>query len=94
MKQTFRLPFDFDQARTSQKLQVRGIPTTLHISFTTNSHYTTLLLSKCTFTLTTILFRDESVWHQVEFGLLFCREQRMVMMMSWVRKLKLAIRTT
>jgi len=61
--------------KQAKKLQARGLPT---IQQTSSSHiirnHATPLLSKFTFTFTTIPFRDESDWHQVEFGPLFCRE--------------------
>ena len=55
-------PFDFDQARTSQK--TAGSRNSYYSSspmiHNQLSIHTTLLFSKFTFTLTTILFRDES----------------------------------
>ena len=74
-------PFRLGQGRTCQKLQVRGIPTTQqtsssHIIHNQLSIHTTPLFSKFTFTPTTIPFRDENDWHQVELELLFCHEKR------------------
>ena len=46
----------------AKKLQVQGIPTTLHISFTTNSQSIQRSFSQSSHLL---LFRDESDWHHV-----------------------------